>query len=140
MDNRIMVCVDGSEAGERAVEAGVELARGLGASLDFVAVVDLQQLSGMDGALLTDEQVTGWQIAVRNRQLEAAKALASDLETRCRVLQGNASNALHADLEHAPPRMVVVGRTGLGAVEAWFMGSVSRYLSARSPVPVLVVG
>ncbi len=139
-NEHILVAVDGSEASERAVKFAARMALDLGAELDLVAIVDLQQLKGHEGFTMSDEQVMDWQRAVKHRLLRRAAEAMGDAPHTLRVLDGNAANVLHAEVCKRQPRMVVLGRTGKGSVEAWFMGSVSRYLSSRSPVPVCIVG
>ena len=83
-----------------------------------------------------------WQAEVKRGILDAAcEALPEDGPdwTSC-LLRGPAARTLLKHIETTRPDMVVIGRTGRGALDRALNGSVSRRVSARAGVPVTLVG
>lgn len=138
--HRILVPVDGSAPSERALDLAVRLARGLGAELDVVTVLDLSQVDVYDGFYLSDSQLDALQRKAKTEILERAQQLVDDrVPVRTRLLRGRAAHVLLEEAEQPGVAMIVMGRTGKGAFERLVQGSVSRNLAAHSPVPITIV-
>jgi len=139
--SKILVPVDGSEPSTRALQFAVRLAEETGATIELVTVLDLGQLDFYDGMYRTIEQVEHWQERLRERVI--AEALATIPEggppVETVLLKGAAVKAILARIEEVSPDVVVMGRTGRGAIDRMLHGSVSRRIAALSPVPVTVV-
>jgi nucleotide-binding universal stress UspA family protein len=139
--HRILVPVDGSAPSVAALEHAVTIASATGAALDVVTVVDLGQLDFYDGMFHTPEQVDAIQTRVKQDVLDTAEAhVAGRVPATFSVLHGPVIRTLLSRVSTADVDLVVVGRTGKGAVEQLFEGSVSRRMAVGSPVPVTLVG
>jgi nucleotide-binding universal stress UspA family protein len=136
----ILVPIDGSEPAMRAVEFAGELAKGLGAEVELVTVLDLGQLDFFDGMYQTLDQVENWQEKVRTEILEQAQKQLVGVSSKITLLRGPTVKALLSHMRATNPGMVIMGRTGRTAVDRILHGSVSRRLSASSSVPVTLVG
>lgn len=137
---RILVPVDGSPPSDRALDLAQQIAKGIGAGIDIVTVIDLSQVDVYDGFYLTDRQLEELQTKAKTEILDRAKALVGDdVQVITRLLRGRAAHVLLEEAEKPGVAMIVMGRTGKGAFERLVQGSVSRNLAAHSPVPVTIV-
>ena len=136
----ILVPVDGSEPAVRAVAFAAELAKGLGAEVELVTVLDLGQLDIYEGMYQTLDPSENWQEKVRTEILEQAQATLAGVPSKVTLLRGPTVKALLSHMRATNPGMVIMGRTGRTAVDRILHGSVSRRLSASSTVPVTLVG
>lgn len=132
----ILCAVDGSESASPALERAIELCRETGAVLNAIAVKP---------PILTGR---GRAIAVRSIDEErGAAAIADAAVTKARdagvqahaVLDGHAAEEIADAAKRIDADLVVIGSRGLGAISGVLMGSVSRALVRRCPVPVTIV-
>jgi nucleotide-binding universal stress UspA family protein len=138
--DRILVPVDGSDASMRALKLAGELAKGLGVSIEVVSVLDLSQVDVYDSFYLTETQLEELQEKVKEEVLEKARsAVPEGVECDAQLLRGRAEKVLDDEADKPGVRMIVIGRTGKGAFERVVQGSVSRHLTAHSPVPITIV-
>lgn len=134
----VVVGVDGSEDGMRAVDYGVHEAAALDADLLLAHAVDDAVLAGAwgvvyDPGLLQD---SGQEAASAAR--ERAIATGADPErVRAEVYLGNPA-AVMSKLS-VDACTVVVGRRAMGGLERLFVGSTSVGIAATSECPVIVV-
>jgi len=134
---RILAPVDGSESALRALHVADALAQQSAAVLDIVTVVDLRSLDLYEQVGLTDEQIASLEARVRETILEPARASTSSKGRTARLLKGPIEATLLDEARAAS--LVVVGRSGKGALERLLEGSVSRRLVSSSPAPVMIV-
>lgn len=137
---RIMVAVDGSAEAELAFKKAVNVAKRNNAEILLVHVIDtraFQTVSTFDGMLA--EQAT-----------EMAKQTLQDYEESARK---NEVTSIKTVIEYGSPKpiiakqlpeehkidLIMLGATGLNAVERLFIGSVSEYVIRNAPCDVLVV-
>jgi nucleotide-binding universal stress UspA family protein len=137
---RIMVAVDGSSESELAFKKAVNVAQRNNSELVLAHVIDtraFQTVSSFDGMLA--EQAT-----------EMAKQTLKDYEDYARK---NQVNAVKTVIEYGSPKpiiakqipeenqidLIMIGATGLNAVERIFIGSVSEYVIRHASCDVLVV-
>jgi len=137
MFRNILVAVDGSEASTGALAEAVELARRSGARLTLLSVaVPARRLAGPYLVPYpTDDEL------VREAQgiVERAEALVpDDVPITTVVRTGPAAKAILEGAEQGGHDLIVVGSRGLGFAGAVLLGSVSRAVVAKSPVPVLI--
>lgn len=135
---RILVGVDGSEDGLRAVRYGTRAALAMDGTLHLVHAVDDAVLAG------------AWGVVYDPRALEEAGAQANDAAAEAaaelglapervdsEVVLGNAAAVLSRMSEQSA--LLVVGRRSVSGLERMFIGSTSVALADASHCPLVVV-
>lgn len=137
---KIMVAVDGSKEAELAFKKAVNVARRNDSELLLAHVIDtraFQTISSLDGLMM--EQAS-----------EMAKQTLADYQ---KMANDSGVSKVKAIIEYGSPKSVIakelpdtekvdlimLGATGLNAVERLFIGSVSEYVIRHSVCDVLVV-
>ncbi|KRM45330.1 universal stress family protein [Lentilactobacillus parafarraginis DSM 18390 = JCM 14109] len=138
--NQILVPVDGSYEAELAFKKGVAVAIRNHASLHLLHVVDtraFQNISSFDTSMV--EQVTDTAKETLDKYIEEAKkAGLSDVDYSIEygapktVIARDVPRNLNVDL-------IMIGATGLNAVERLLIGSVTEYVTRTAICDVLVV-
>lgn len=143
--DRVVVGVDGSEASQASLRAGVVEAARLGTAVDAVAAYSL------------DDYWTGWfpvdlsplidvEAGVRGRAEKAVQAVLADLapelgdrlpDVRVDVVEGPASDVLIERGRTA--QLLVVGSRGHGSIRGLLLGSVALRCAMHAACPVLLV-
>ena len=132
---KILCCIDNTEASERAVMAAAELAKRLRASLVLFAANPLMPGRGAPIHLWPDDYVASMvDEAVRRAQLSGVQDVVG---VRCRAVLASDSILAYAD-EHAID-YIVVGTHDRSGVARVLSGSVSREVIAAANCPVLAV-
>jgi nucleotide-binding universal stress UspA family protein len=139
MFRSILVAVDGSPAAERALDEAIELARAEGARLTLISVAELPRwrFSAFPLAVPFPNEAE----LVRHAELVVERAEArvpEDVPVSTVVRRGSVVKEILKRVDVGEHDLVVVGSRGLGPAGALLLGSISRGLVARSPVPVLV--
>ena len=138
MFRSILVAIDGSEAAIEALKQATELARQSDGRLTLisVAVPATQPLVGPYVVPVpTHEQLE----QEAERLVRVAAALVPEgVPVSTVVRHGAAAEAILDRIEHGEHDLVVMGSRGLGLAGSILLGSVSRAVVARSPVPVLI--
>jgi nucleotide-binding universal stress UspA family protein len=139
MFRSILVAVDGSRAANRALEYAIDLARGHGARLTLISVaVQPRWIIAGPYAVLVPRADDLEREAVH--VVERAEALVPEgIPVSSVVRRGVAAEAILQRVEAGEHDLVVMGSRGLGRAGSLLLGSVSRAVLARSPVPVLIV-
>lgn len=134
----IVVGVDGSDDGLRAVEFGARLSQDTDRGLRLVHAVDDAVLAGAWGVIYdpTMLQESG------RRAVDEAKERALDLgaspeRLQAEVFMGNPGAVLTRLSESAS--MVVVGRRAISGLERLFVGSTSAGIATTSHAPVIMI-
>jgi nucleotide-binding universal stress UspA family protein len=139
MFRSILVAVDGSTAARRALEQAVDLARSEGARLTLISIADLPRwrFSGFPLAVPFPNEAELEREA--EQIVERAEArVPEDVPVSTVVRRGPVVREILKRIEAGEHDLVVVGSRRLGPAGALILGSVSRAIVARSPVPVLV--
>ncbi len=137
---RILVATDGTEAALRAVQAALDLTSAFRAQLIIVTAVEVPELVAR-------------RLNVRRGALEdhveqtAQKALASSLTllveagvgALVKVLVGEPSQVIMAEVERLNPDLVVMGRASREEPKAFVLGTVSDRLCRQVRTPLLLV-
>lgn len=144
---RILIAVDGSESSENALTKAIEIAERNNSELIIAHVFDVNSyaLGMIDTAGITAIDAIGIDMdkeimenLLKEYKQRATKHNLKNVETimvqgapKIELTQG-IPNDYHVDL-------IVVGQTGMNAVERWMMGSVSEHIIRHAPCDVLVV-
>ncbi|HSN43095.1 MAG TPA: universal stress protein, partial [Propionibacteriaceae bacterium] len=136
---RILVGVDGSKDGLRAVRYAAREADSVGADLWVVNVVDeLTPMSGMWDVVLAPEVLrrAGDAAVAEALNVVAAEGFPADRVTG-EVIVGHPGDQL-AELS-GRARLLVVGRRSPGGLERMFVGSTSLSAAMKASCPVIVI-
>ncbi|MBP0638765.1 universal stress protein [Cupriavidus sp. AcVe19-6a] len=145
MYQTILVAIDGSDCGDRALAEAIQLAAMLKARLEIVHVVDNSYLKYDMGygnlADLRPDLVEGGRCLLAEA---AAKAHAGKVECHTQLVDeilaiGDIATAIDAAAQRVHADLVVVGTHGRRGVRRLVMGSVAEGLVQESKVPVLLV-
>jgi nucleotide-binding universal stress UspA family protein len=137
---RILVPTDGSEATQRAVEHGVELAAEHGAAVHALYVVNSANFAGLP-------MDSSWESVAAMMNEEGASAL-DDVEAIAdrhgvtverALVDGNPSREIVRYAENEDCDLVVMGTHGRGGIDRLLLGSVAEKVVRSSSVPVLTV-
>lgn len=134
----IVVGVDGSDDGLRAVRFGANAARDFGGELMLVHAVDDAMLAGAWGVVYDPEVLQNAGVTAT----EQAKALALEAglpehQIRTEVVLGSPGGVLGRLSEVAD--LIVLGRRSVSGLERMFVGSTSVSVVSNSTCPVLVI-
>lgn len=137
---KIMVAVDGSPEAELAFKKAVNVALRNNGELILAHVIDtraFQTVSSFDGMLA--EQATDMAKSTLEEYVKAANELG--LKNITQAIEYGAPKPLIAkDLpEKYGVDLILMGATGLNAVERLFIGSVSEYVIRNAKCDVLIV-
>ena len=140
MYSTIVVPLDGSAFGERALPAAVALARRSDAVLELVHA--REPAASASGAPVPDPRFDDEEEQlVRSRVSSLADALARDAGLRVRpvFLNGDVAAAVQAYVAERGADLIVMTSHGRGGLSRAWLGSVADQLVRRSTAPLLVV-
>ncbi|MGR3742424.1 universal stress protein [Companilactobacillus sp. DQM5] len=141
---RILVPVDGSEESEKAFDKAVKVALLNNAHLDVLNVLNTKQFIGMYGGMLNGDVV--YKIS------EDAQEYLTDLQERA-FKKGMTEENLSSHIRFGDPKtiiatefpeeykndLIMIGSTGLNAVERLLIGSVSEFVTRNALSDVIIV-
>lgn len=138
----VLVGIDGSDEANAAFNRALNIAKTEGVTLHIAHVVDTQSLTTIDqyapyNVSITDAQNYGDKLLeqyVEKAKVEGFDKINKVLEQGSpkRDLPGKVAKAHEIDL-------IVVGATGLNAIERFLIGSVSENIVRRATCDVLIV-
>ncbi len=131
--DHIMVCADASPSAEAALAYAKELAAGLGADIKATHVFDITRIDPELGQYLSAQEQVRLRDEARKHELSWAEKDGVAVE----LVEGRSIPSL-LELSNETD-LVVVGRSGHGAVARFLLGSVAKHLVTHSTTPVLVV-
>lgn len=143
MFKHILLPIDGSDASNRAIEKGAELAKALGAAVTLMTAIE-QYPAGLVGTVYRAHDNPMHQAArdAGAHWLEQAKArvVQHGIEPRQIVIQDRsvAQGILDA-AQSAGADLIVMGSHGAGALERLLIGSQTQRVLAHTRIPVLVL-
>lgn len=146
MYKHILVAMDGSPHGEKALRHGMQLAKETGAALRILHVVDMTwMLVGSEFAIDTT-QVDEARRQVGQRILDKSLAMAGDagVAAETRLVQTDTpaqhiADAVAAEAAAWPADLVVVGTHGYRGFRHLLLGSVAEGVARICATPVLFV-
>jgi nucleotide-binding universal stress UspA family protein len=139
----ILVPLDGSEFGERALPLAVDLAQRNNARLEIAMVH--QPLQSFAIAVEMPEVGAEYESEARRReeayldQLSQRLASTYKVPVGSRLLQGSVAEALESQVHGLGIDLVVMSTHGRGAMGRFWLGSIADRLIRRLHIPVLVV-
>lgn len=141
-DRLVVVGVDGSDSGRRALRWAFEEARFRGLRLRAIGVVQLHLVAlSVPGYPYADETYINELVAATREEVakEVAEAGADwpGVEAEVEAVLGTPAEALVEASEGA--ELLVVGSRGRGGFSGLLLGSVSQQVVSHAHVPVLVV-
>jgi len=138
--SEILVAVDGSKIGKRALEVAIEEARLWKARVHVIYVVE----TGLFSSLPMDST---WEIMYSMLEKEGQETLslakeqaaAKGVMLETYIRQGHAGNEIIKASQELGADLIVVGSHGKSEVDRLLLGSVSSFVVGNSSVAVLVV-
>jgi nucleotide-binding universal stress UspA family protein len=140
----ILVAIDGSAHGARALAEGVDLAQRSNAKLTLLTSVPDPSVwlvtGGAYGGQLNYETLTAETQREYSQLLEHAVAeVPEELPVTKVLAHGRAGERIIEQIESGGHDLVVMGSRGRGQVRSLLLGSVSHYVLNASPAAVLIV-
>jgi len=147
---KILVCTDGSEQSQKALEETSVIAGGC--KVDEVAIIHVYD-SSIDSAFpyyenVTPEQIESFQQMMEDHKKERERILAKskkfleekNIKARTILKEGHPSHAIVEVAQKEGFDMIVLGSRGLGGLKKIFLGSVSNaVIQEAKDCSVLVV-
>lgn len=136
----ILVPIDGSVHSPAALEQAMYIAKLARAKLTVLYVIDLNTaISALERVTLNsylpdDIDSEGQKILDQARLTVEKEQLKADYQ----MLIGNPAQKILKYAQENKIDLIVMGSRGLGAIKQILMGSVSQYLVANAPCPVLI--
>lgn len=136
---KIMIATDGSKQVEKAIKAGIELAKLTAARLYAVYVISSTGYSPRD---------FGWEKSLREiLEAEAKKAITSvedlgkvsGIEVKSVILEGHPADEILKFAEQEGMDFIVMGTLGRTGLERFLLGSIAEKVVRHSQIPVMVV-
>lgn len=145
MTKKILVPTDGSERSEKAADFAIDLAKGIGAHLVFVSVVDDYAPAfsyDLESGVSIDINDI---IEKRDKYIRevvddlVGKAAAAGVEAEGKIAEGHAWEEILAEVKRSGADHIVIGSHGRRALSAAVMGNVTFNVIHGADVPVTVI-
>ena len=143
MENRILVALDGSECGKRALDAAVSHAKLTGSSLLLTYVIDWSPYSfntpeeNEQRHKRRESEISRAQESILDPEASSLKDSGLDIETVVR--HGKIAQTLVDLTKEREATQIYIGRIGETRMQSMLFGSVTAALVQASSVPVTVV-
>jgi nucleotide-binding universal stress UspA family protein len=135
----ILVAIDGSQAAAAALDEAIGLARSDGARLVLISVAAQPRFRLAAPPYVPYPTELDLERGAWNTVGRAEQRVPAGIPVTSLVRTGDPAVAIAARAEQGGHDLVVMGSRGHGWLATLFLGSVSREVAARSPVPVRVV-
>jgi nucleotide-binding universal stress UspA family protein len=139
---RILVATDGSDGGNRALDAACELTKALGSALIIVTIggdvtgAELRRLASTGGDLSKTLETRSNRILAKAGKRAQRSGIA---EPVLRHAWGNPAEIIIDLVRREKADAVVIGRRGRGRLSELLLGSVSQKVASLAPCTVIVV-
>ncbi len=145
MIESVLVGTDGSQTAATAVAHAIEVARGLGATLQIVSAYEPVPEGRLRQETLRAPSSAAWTVNPREEvltllesaQRDAHEAGLAQVETFARV--GDAADAILDVAEEQRSDLIVIGNKGMTGATRFLLGSVSNKISHHAPCSVMIV-
>lgn len=143
MYQRILLPTDGSEASQRAIRAGVDFAKGLGAEVVGMTATPEFHTFTANAEMMeqTRDQYLASSRAHGQRLLDEVAALARDAGVPCSCVQVVSDEPYEAIIATARERfcdLIVMASHGHKGIKGLLLGSETQKVLVHSMIPVLV--
>jgi len=137
---KILIALDEGASAARAADAGLDLARELGAEVAFVSVVDPAMMRvAMDSGI----SEAGWQAASQREAKNLLNAFAVRADMSPPPLEfvefGKPAAKIVETAKTWPADLIVMGTHGGNAISNILLGSVAQGVLRHAPCPVMVL-
>ena len=150
MLGKVLICTDGSEAADKAVEFASRLLGGSGTSVTLLMVVEQESFYApvsADGMLFPEMAFppsTELEEALEERahgivEKAAERLRREGIQVGTKVAWGSAAREIIREAGEGHYDLIIMGRHGHGVLRGFLIGSVSDRVIRHSPCPVLVV-
>ena len=136
-DFKILLPVDGSEGSSQAIEMAKEMAKKFDAHIILFNSADIRPQASAHYAydnIIVDAMKKNSDLII----CDAEKEL-KDFDVESIKVIGRAGDKIVDYCENNPVDLIIMATRGIGAVERFFVGSVTTYVLHHSPVPVLAI-
>ncbi|GCF93614.1 universal stress protein [Enterococcus florum] len=134
----ILVAVDGSPQAEKAFTEAIEVAKRNQGKLTILSVVDFKYSVG-DPAFIND----AIKFHMNNAEIEMdtliSKADIGQVEYQTEIFSGSPKRKIVDYAEEKKIDLIMIGATGMGAIEQMIVGSTTSYVVNHAPCNVMVV-
>lgn len=143
MSNSVLLAIDGSAGGERALGYAMERAKLGGAKLIVAYVIEWSQYSfntpeeNAERHMRREQEITRATETIVDPAAKILRAAGVDCQTV--VTHGPPAETLIKLANKYEVAQIVIGRRGQSGIKALLFGSVAGNLIQTSPVPVVVV-
>ncbi len=139
MFQKILLAYDGSEGANRALEAGISLAKIHGAQLWALAVEE--HLPRFSGTIDEVQEEKAFANQYYGKILDGAKTTAGEMggELQTMLRAGHPAQTIVAVAKEGNFDLILVGHSGLSGVWAKFLGTTAEKVSRHAPCSVLIV-
>lgn len=132
---KILVCYDGSENAQDALNRTVEMFRALRPEVILLTVVDVP----LDASIDSEDVFHKWKEQRHDTLQNAAKdVVAHGLDVDAILAIGDPREMILETVKEKNPDILVLGKRGGGGLTGMVLGSVSAYLVRHAKCPVLV--
>jgi nucleotide-binding universal stress UspA family protein len=143
MYNKILVGVDGSPTSMKALEHALHLAELNDAELHIISVIEEFNLPFASQYELwaseSRDEFISQVLEEMNSAMSEVKREDIDITVETRIEEGRPAKVINEIAEGENFDLIVIGATGIGRVQEFLLGSVSREILNTSKLPVLVV-
>jgi nucleotide-binding universal stress UspA family protein len=139
MFSRILVGVDGSEQGARALAVATELAVAERGRLSLIATVPHPSPWAWGGPISLDDLRRDAERYYEAMLRKAADRVPAEVPTTLLVRHGPAADRLLDELRRDHYDLIVVGSRERGRLRSALFGGLGQKLERQSPIPVLAV-
>jgi nucleotide-binding universal stress UspA family protein len=144
MFRSIVVGTDGSDTATQAVRQAVDLARAVGAKLEFVSAYEPVPAQRLQEERRDAPEDLQWAINPRedvDATLEAAAEVAREADVAVDVYarQGDPADAVLDVAEERGADLIIVGNKGMTGAKRFLLGSVPNKVSHHAPCSVLII-
>ncbi len=137
---KILVAVDESATAAHAADAGIDLARQLGAEVAFVTVVDPAMMRVANDSGISEAK---WQAAAQHEAKSLLNVFASRAAATHPALEfpefGKPAAKIVETAKAWPADLIVIGTHGGNVVSNILLGSVAQGVLRHAPCPVMII-